>query len=78
MSSDIATGEEPDRCEHLRALFLDVTGTEELVETQTREPDRREVRPEGTDESLSQYVAEMAEADGLADTFDDPDGDALL
>jgi hypothetical protein len=75
MSSEVSAGEEPDRCERLRAIFLDVTGTEELVETQTREPANREVRPEG---SLSEYVAEMAEADGLADTFDDPDEGALF
>lgn len=59
--------------EHLRVLFLDVTGTEEVVETQARETTRREVPPDWADsEQVSEYVTKMAEADGLADTFGDP------
>ena len=64
-------GSHPD---HLRVLFLDVTGTEAVVETQTREGAKRTVPPDGSDpgKRVSEYVAEMAAADGLGDAFGDP------
>lgn len=79
MSGDLSDPGPPQeagqsRSERLRTIFLDVTGTEAVVETQDGETLRREVPPDWTDpdERVSAYVAEMAEADGLADTFGDP------
>ncbi|WP_159901365.1 hypothetical protein [Salinirussus salinus] len=70
---DPSQGDGRGDSERLRVLFLDVTGTEEVVETQARETTRREVPPDWTDsEQVSEYVTEMAVADGLADTFGDP------
>lgn len=78
MSGDLSDSDPPradggSRSERLRVLFLDVTGTEAVVETQRQEQTRREVPPDWTDsdQRVSDYVTEMAEADGLADTFGD-------
>lgn len=63
--------------QRLRSLFVDVTGTEVLVERQERDGHSRVVgvadgRPAGT---LSEYVAEMARTDGLSEAFAEPDTD---
>lgn len=56
------------RHRELRDIFVAVTGSETLVETQEQQTDSRYIVAE---DSLSEPVTAIAKADGLADTFSD-------
>jgi len=53
----------------LRALFLDVTGTEEVVEERESAVESRYL--EDSTRPISEYVTDVARNDGLSDTVDD-------
>jgi len=60
-----------DRQRSLQSLFIDVTGTEELVETRSDTTSARQV--EDSDEStVSEYVTAVAKNDGLSDAVPEP------
>jgi hypothetical protein len=65
--------EESSSYKHLRGLFLDVTGTDTIVETQDESLASRCVTEQSTSGTLSEYVTDMAQKDGLADTLAEPD-----
>lgn len=59
------------RADRLRTLFVDVTGTDEIVVEQNVEFPSRDVDDDTV--SMSTYVAAVTKNDGLTDTIDDPD-----
>lgn len=65
--------EESASYKHLRGLFLDVTGTDTIVEKQDESLSSRCVTEQSTSGTLSEYVTDMAQKDGLADTLAEPD-----
>ncbi|MBX0323184.1 hypothetical protein EGH21_09100 [Halomicroarcula sp. F13] len=68
--------EDATRHDHLEAIFVNVTGTEKLVEEQTQDASvSREigVDGEGRSQTLSEYVSTMVRDDGLTETFAEPD-----
>lgn len=70
--ADTETGpdsEESDEQGRLQALFLDVTGTEEVVDERESTAGSRYLEDDATD--VSGYVTDVARNDGLEDTVDD-------
>ena len=59
------------RADRLRTLFVDVTGTDEVVVEQNVDFPSRDVDDDAV--SISTYVAAVTKNDGLTDTIDDPD-----
>lgn len=55
----------------LQTLFVDVTGTEEVVDEQEETDSSRPVDGDAT--AVSEYVTTVLSEDGLSDTIDDPD-----
>lgn len=55
----------------LQTLFVDVTGTEEVVDEQEEADSSRPV--DGSATAVSEYVTTVISEDGLSDTIDDPD-----
>jgi hypothetical protein len=70
---DSLDAEESTEQGRLHALFVDVTGTEEVVAERESTAGSRYLEDATTD--VSTYVTDIARNDGLADTVDDP-GDA--
>ncbi|WP_135302787.1 hypothetical protein [Haloarcula amylovorans] len=67
------------RQQELRSVFVEVTGTEEFVTEQEQETSgTRDVTAGGaaSAETLSEYVSAMVRADGLAETYDDPESES--
>lgn len=60
--------------DQFRTLFVDVTGTEEVVIEQELDDGSREI--DSTSASISSYVAGLTKNDGLADTIDEPESDS--
>lgn len=56
-----------------QTLFVDLTGTEEVVTEQAAEISSHEIDDDTT--SISTYVTDVARKDGLTDTIDEPDSD---
>ena len=64
--------ETPPEQQRLRSLFVEVTGTDELVEEQERDSPTRHVEAaDGV--AVSEYVTTVAKDDGLTDTLPEPD-----
>ncbi|QIO22827.1 hypothetical protein [Haloarcula sp. JP-L23] len=64
--------------DHLEAIFVKVTGTDELVEEQARSASvSREItfEADGRSQTLSESVSAMIRDDGLGETFADPETD---
>lgn len=57
-----------------QALFVDITGTEELVERQHRDSPRV-LDEDGRNGSVSDYLTDIARDDGLAETRSNPEPD---
>ena len=69
-------GEDGPSHDHLEAIFVNVTGTETLVEEQTQDGSAsREVGvdADGRSQTLSEYVSTMVRDDGLTEAFAEPD-----
>lgn len=64
--------QERDEKKHLQNLFVAVTGTDEVIEEQQKNPSKRPIS-HTEDETLTGYVAEVALQDGLEDTVSEPD-----
>lgn len=72
IEGESANGHEPPADEQgYRSLFLDVAGTEELVDEQEEQDVSRDVDEDTA--SLSSYVTSVAKEDGLVDTIDEPE-----
>lgn len=63
----------PSAVRDLRGLFVEVTGTDRIVERQEVTVDSRCLDRETDDSELSEYVARMAQEDGLGETLSEPD-----
>jgi len=59
---------------HMAALFVDVTGTETLVERRSTPSDVRQV-DEGEGTTVAEDVGAVARNDGLSDAIPDPGAD---
>jgi hypothetical protein len=66
-------GSEPrDRQRRLQSLFVDVTGTDELIERRSDSGSSRRI-DDGDESDLSEYVTAVARNDGLSDAISVPD-----
>lgn len=61
----------PARLNQFRTLFVDVTGTEEVVDEQHVAVASREIDDDAA--SIATYVAAVTKDDGLTDTIDEPE-----
>lgn len=74
----VTDGGETDRSEtpsqqQLGSLFIEIAGTDEVVEKQDTDSDSR-IRDEA--QSISRYVTSIADEDGLADSLPEPESDS--
>lgn len=64
--------EEESSSRGLASMFVDVTGTEELVEEQEIDRPSRQLEDAG-ERTVSEYVSAVTKDDGLSDSLPDPD-----
>ena len=69
---DTSAGDDGDRQRRLQSLFVDVTGTDELVERRSDSESSRRI-DDGDESDLSEYVTAVARNDGLSDAISAPD-----
>jgi len=67
---DEAAGNDQSR---FQTLFVDITGTKTIVERQTCGGSSRMLDEAGDDDTVSEYLTEIAREDGLADTRSNPE-----